>query len=210
MKYRYRIDGGRYGGEVVVGRISQEFVVENQDLAEDDLWDAICELEEQSGNYWSEFDDIEHHFGAYSDGGFIVTDITNEEDPYVWNESEQKYEGALHLYDREAYTTQAQDRVKIPVVTIHSAEKGSFGSWFLETEEEFQIEKLAFSTLATDVCELVENVFYDRVYLETDFDYADTNGKGMSCHLGEMVEEWHDKPYTEEQIADRFQEVMDD
>lgn len=218
MTFKYRIEGGRYGGEVVVGRIEEELFERLKDLEEDELWEALWELEDETGVGWYEYDDFEHLNGAYSDGGFTVVDITEADDPYDWNESEQ-YLDPYHIYDREAFSTStmnpgnafpAGNEETIPVIAVHSAEKGSFGVWFLETEEVFDPDKLSFSSVATDVCEVVENVYYDRVALESDFDYADTNGKGMYCAVGRFVEKWHDKQFTEEQIAERFQEVMDD
>lgn len=210
MTFKYRIEGGRYGGEVVVGRIDEELFERLKDLEEDELWEALWELEDENGVGWYEYDDLEHLNGAYSDGGFTVMDITEADDPYDWNESEQNLD-PYHIYDREAFSTSSTKELEtIPVISVHSSEKGSFGVWFLETEEVFDPDKLSFSSVATDVCEVVENVFYDRVALEGDFDYADTIGKSMNCAVGRFVEKWHDKQFTEEQIAERFQEVMDD
>ena len=214
MKKIYRIDGGRYGGEVVVGRVSQEFYEQHKDLEEADLLDALWDLEDVTGQAWYEYDDLEHHSGAYADGGFYITDVSGEDDPYAWNDTEKFFENIDHIYDRECYSTVGGDEKyeqTIPVITVHSAEKGAFGSWFVETDGKLDPTKLAYSTIATDTCELVEHVYYDRKCLETDFDWADTTGKGMYASVGPFVEKWHDtrEMYNEQYVAELFAELED-
>lgn len=211
---KYRIEGGRYGGEVTIGSVPAVLLESNPDvldMEEDELIDFFMDNEELVGSAWYEIDDKEHLCGPYADSPFTVTEIVDGMDDWDFGE-ETTVEEAAHIYGREAYTFSGnenltEDKTVVPILTMHSAEKGCHGVWFLETEEEFDPEKLAYSTLETDVGEFVENVFYDRKPLESNFDYADTNGKGMYSSIGNMVLEWWDRSeiYTEEYIEEIFE-----
>ena len=109
-KYRYRIDGGRYGGECSMGTVTEEFAkywapkIEEEgchgsgfidhvlSLSE---WDDDDELDVDSPNIlddgneiegWYAVDDYEHINNAYADGGFIVSNITDEDDEYAYDD----------------------------------------------------------------------------------------------------------------------------
>ena len=115
-KFKYRIEGGRYGGELAVGEVSEDFaqywapIIEEEGTYETFIphvlalseWDdeedinrdapAIFEdLNEIEG--WYAVDDIEHINGAYADGGFFVSNITDEEDEWAYDENEMEVEG---------------------------------------------------------------------------------------------------------------------
>ena len=100
-KYRYRIDGGRYGGECAVGTVSEDFAQYWTPKIEEDgahscgslthvlalsEWDDDVGLDSDSpdifedGNEipgWYEVDDKEHINAAFADGGFTVTSKPN-------------------------------------------------------------------------------------------------------------------------------------
>ena len=88
----------------------------------------------------------------------------------------------------------------IPVLCFHSGEKGSFGQWFIETDQPFDPKKLAYTQVETDLCELVTGIYYDKKELETNYDYAESNGKGYYAYVGWLKEEWWDSPVKEQDI----------
>ena len=91
MKRRFRIETGRYGGEIVCGTVSKEFVQYWKDKEEGQLADHLYNLTWGDSEYvdsdspptpheeWSEISDICHTYGAYSDGGFYISEISNED-----------------------------------------------------------------------------------------------------------------------------------
>jgi len=89
-KRYFRVDTGRYGGEVVVGTVSKDFVEYWKERDSDDMVLHIFDVEwddrenadpesppmTQDGNVsWHEVDDLEHVSGPYSDSGFCVQEI---------------------------------------------------------------------------------------------------------------------------------------
>jgi hypothetical protein len=42
------------------------------------------------------------------------------------------------------------------------------------------------------LCELIENVYYDKQELEANYDYNDTTGKGYYAEVGWLNMKWHD------------------
>lgn len=124
-KRRFRIDGGRYGGEVVVGEVSpgfaSYFAKEDQNeiieavLEADDYFsgseepeDALLDpetppypgLEPDSFYIW-ENDNFEHLNGPYADGGFFVYEVPADGSD-DWEYDNEVFEGeAQHVYSRE-------------------------------------------------------------------------------------------------------------
>ena len=116
-KRRFRIDTGKYGGELVIGKINKEFVEFMSDHDENDLIETLQKYDFEDDDMgvegapkpnsdfysWSECDDIEHLNNAYSDAGFTITEVPSDgTDDYTWNEDEITTEG-YQLYGREAY-----------------------------------------------------------------------------------------------------------
>jgi len=229
-KRRFRIDAGRYGGELVIGKINADFVEHMRDYDESDLIDTITGYEwedEEMGiadapkpkdefYAWHECDDIEHLNNAYADGGFVINEVPADgSDDFNWDENEINTDG-YHLYGREAYhddeLPEPSDYLSeedianmFPVLVFHSGEKGGFASYFVETDgEDFDPKKLAFSSVETNVSEIIENVYYDKVELEADYDYNDTTGKGYYAQVGYMNPKYRDDPnqYTDEYLEE--------
>lgn len=223
---KYRIDGGRYGGEYTIGTVGADFVRYWQGKDQDDLighlmgleWDesedtdpnspAIFDDEDEVYSGWYEIDDLEHATAADISGGFTVTDITNKND-YHYDENEIAVSGTF-LLGREAYIVEEPDwdNIKedddyVAVLMFHSSEKGSFGSWFFETEE-FDPNKLVYSVVETEFGEFVDRVWYDKVELECDYDHCDSTGKGYYACVGWMNKKFHDSwdKYDEELIEE--------
>ena len=80
----------------------------------------------------------------------------------------------------------------VPVLCFHSSEKGTFTSWFIDTDEDFDEFKLGYSIVETNLCELIENVYYDKQELEANYAYNDTTGKGYHAEVGWLNMKWHD------------------
>ena len=210
---KYKIELGRYGGEVAIGKVSQEFFENYGGLSGDDLVEKVLEIEEtdeMDGRCWWDVDDIEHINSALADGGFFVYPMKEDEPDY---DNEIKCEGN-HLYGREVYSYKGDEeylaeQTTTPILTFHSFEKGGFGEYYFETDEPFDPEKLFYSAVETDVGEFIDEVYYDKQQLEADYDYADTTGKGYYASCGLMVEKWHDKreTYTAEYVKELFEEL---
>lgn len=235
---KFVVRGGRYGGELTIGRVSKEFVEywspKVEEDGDGDLINHVVNLDYDdadeidpnsppiffSGNVddvvvedtaWYNIDDIEHLNAYYADSGFYVTELDSE-DQEIGDEVEVK---PITLYGREAYNDTAmpepteylsQEDIDnyIPVLVFHSGEKGSFGQWIIETENDFDPYKLTFSIVETNLGEFVERVWYDKQELDCDFDWCDSMGKGYYAQVGYMNPKWHDSAdkYTEEYLED--------
>lgn len=223
-KRRFRIEAGRYGGELTIGQINPDFVDYWLDKGydESDLLDHINSFEWEDDtdrdneapevtedfNAWYDIDDIEHLNGAYSDSDWAVYEVAADgSDDYDYD-NERSIE-PNHFFSREAYhNDEVPDEINddmVPVMAFHSGEKGSFGCWFVETEgEDFDEEKLYFSSCETNVADIVERVWYNKEELDTEYDFADTTGKGYYVSIGYMNKKWHDSAdtYTDEYLEE--------
>lgn len=224
-KFRYRIDPGNYGGELCIGEVDESFVEYWKHEEQEDLVDAVVSfdewededmddtLEDPDGppminGYWHDIDDLEHLNSSYADGEWTVYKVPadGEDD---WSYDEEVWTGSPnHLYGRECYTSEDIDEEyedqTVPVLVFHSSEKGTFASWFLDTDEEFDPEKLAFGSCETDLAELVDAVYYNKEQLEENYDYCDSTGKGYYAQVGYVNKKWHDPKdyYTPEQMEE--------
>lgn len=218
-KFKYRIEGGRYGGELAVGSVSDEFVkywapiIEEEGTYETFIphvlalseWDDDEDLDSDSPDIfedtneiegWYGVDDIEHINAAYADGGFFVSDITNEDDKYAYDENEMEVEGHTLKGREGAYiSTDVNGDLEgcTPVMLFHSSEKGGFATWFVESDEPFDPNKLVFSIVETHLGDFVEDLWYDKNLLEADYDYNDTMGKSYEAAVGWITDKWRDE-----------------
>jgi len=221
-KYRYRIEGGRYGGEVVVGEVTNDFAVKAQTFDEDELVEFLTSIDDEDYEevdeseehpdpeqvplpkedyYMWECDDVEHLNGPYSDGGFFVYEVpVDKSDDMDYEKEVFNGEGGI-VYGREGGIFGKEEMSRepdengnryIPVLAFHSSEKGTFGCWYLDTDEPFDIQRLAYGVVETNVAELVDRVYYDKEELDTDYDYNDTSGKGYYADVGWLNTKWHD------------------
>lgn len=223
-KYRYRIEGSRYGGELVVGEINPNFARHYQDHECSELVDVVLDADdwhnhsdsdepqdalldpntppspsldgEPGFNMW-ENDDLEHLNGPYADGGFTVYEVPADSTD-DWDYEKEVYDGeAILVYGREgAYFSREEPTENaeeyIPVLAFHSSEKGTFGVWFVDTDEPFDEFKLGYGICETNLCELVDNVYYDKQELDADYDYNDTTGKSYDADIGWLNKKWRD------------------
>ena len=110
------------------------------------------------------------------------------------------------MHGREAYVDNSKpdDLTDYkPVLVFHSAEKGSFGVWFVETDgEDIDMDEFAYTLVETPYWEQIENVYYKKEELEIEYDYAESTGKGYHAMVGYMNMKWHDpfSKYTEEYL----------
>jgi hypothetical protein len=245
-KYRYRIEGGRYGGEAVLGTVNPAFASyyaneENQG----DLVDAVLESEDWEPNeeadndtlldpegvphpaipgedfYMWENDDLEHINSAYADGDFFVYEVPADgSDDYDYDK--EVYDGeAILVYGREGgyfgneepelINEKDEDGNKyVPVLMFHSSEKGSFGAYFVETDEPFDEFKLGYGIIETNLAEFIDAVYYDKVELDCEYDYNDTTGKSYDAQVGWLNIKWHDSQENiEKNMEDYWQEYDD-
>ena len=223
-KRRFRIEGGNYGGELVLGEVSPAFAshyAESQDHvveavleadqmgwgSDDEPEDALLDpdappMPREDFNMW-ENDDIEHLNAPYSDSDFTVYEVPVDGSD-DWNYDKEVYEGqGICVYGREGgYFGHEEPEIVneeddegnkyVPVLCFHSSEKGTFTSWFIDTDEDFDEFKLGYSIVETNLCELIENVYYDKQELEANYDYNDTTGKGYHAEVGWLNMKWHD------------------
>ena len=215
-KRRYRVEGGRYGGELVIGKVSNEFVTKVISQDESELVDTVLsfddwtqEIDENTEHedpeqipypvenyYMWECDDIEHLNGPYADGGFTVYEVpANGEDDYDYDNEVWQGE-AIYMYSREGgyFTNEPPKEMEdnVPVLAFMSSEKGTFGVWFIDTDEDFDPYKLGVGVVETNLAEMVDRMYYDKVELDTDYDYNDTTGKSYHAEVGWLNTKWHD------------------
>jgi len=244
-KYRYRIEAGRYGGELVIGEVNPAFATYYADLDDTgELIDAVLESEdweEQDDNsdtlldpegpphpalpgedfYMWENDEFEHINSAYSDGGFTVYEVPADgSDDYDY--MKEVYEGeGIFVYGREGgYFSNEEPEIineedsdgnkYVPVLAFHSSEKGSFGAWFVDTDEPFDEFKLGYGVVETNLGEFVDNVYYNKEELDCEYDYNDTTGKSYDAQVGWLNTKWHDSMENiRESMEDYWQEFDD-
>jgi hypothetical protein len=210
-KRRFRIDGGRYGGELVLGTVSKEFVEYWIDKDEGELWEHVHAIDwddeeqidpnsplmrEDGNQQYAEVGDLEQMYAYYADAGFVVYEVTNDEETKVC-ETEGEHDGSC-----EAFFSEDSEEMKnhpdgewVPVLSIFRSGKGDFGCWYVETDgEDFDPKKLTYSTLKTNLCELINWVEYDGEGLEHCIDDGSDSGRGEYARVG-----WLDKS----QIAGR-------
>ena len=124
-KRRFRIEGGRYGGELVLGTVNPA-CASHYANKQDEVVDAVLETDDWTNDannepedalqdpnvppvpnlpgedfYMWENDDIEHINGAYADGGFFVYEVPADgSDDYDYEKEVYEGEGIL-VYSRE-------------------------------------------------------------------------------------------------------------
>jgi len=260
----FKIYTGRYGGELTIGEVSQDFMEYWQDKMEDpgddaELMDHIhnvswedsedCDPDSPALMYdpenpnpdWSEIDDIEHINGPYADNTYYSVEIKLHQDAELrygevcWKEgtdydystsmyeelddTEQGHEYTHALYSREAYANHSEpdwDEEEtaqhfVPVLSVHSAEKGGFGEVYVVTDgEDFDPDKFCVGQVETDLATIIEAYWYDGVALEIDFSGADTTGKGMYVQTSWMNKKWHDPQSLFEPDGDAIKEAIEE
>ena len=236
--HRYRIDTAQFGqgGEFVCGKVSLEFVkywtpiiaeegddrltkhmlaIDGYEGPLDPNSPKVVETEGDFDTPYSELEIIEHFTCANSDQGFIVTEITDEEDNHGVGKNEQRDIIGNCIYSREGAIVGSEepeitewiseDDLKdfIPVLLFHNIDKGDFGSWFIGTDENgFDASKLAYSQVETELGIFIERVWYDKEELRKDADYASSSPKNTITTVGWLNIKLRDgvEKYTDQYI----------
>lgn len=229
MSKLYRIDGGRYGGEFCLGTVSNAFVEYWVGKEEYDLLNHLTGLEWEDEDFdpnsppvfddgegyngWYEIDDLEHMNSCFADSDFTVTLVEDRDDLYAYSEDEISLESANSLYNREGgYLSNEYEEGMLPALAFFSSEKGSFGSYFLELpdDEEFDPKKLRMGLCETELCDLIDCMFYDGKELECEYDYSETTGKAYHCAVGWYKPEWRETLEQYAEGSERFKEYLED
>ncbi len=242
-KRKFRIEGGNYGGECVIGEVRNSFVQQALDLDEGDLIDRVLDAENweepesaeseehedpeavvvpKEDYYMWECDDIEHINGPYADGGFTVYEVPADgSDDYDY-ENEVGSFSAIHMYGREGgyFGNEQPDVVNedddegnhyVPVLAFHSSEKGTFASYFVETDgEDFDQYKLGMGIVETNVGEFIDRVYYNKVELDAEYDQNDTSGKSYHAEVGWLNKKWHDSDDKYNELDEEYLQDFDD
>ena len=234
-KRKYRIEGGHSGGECVIGEVNNHFVSNTVTLDESQLVDTILEFDDWNPDidenaeiedpeqlsppredyYMWECDDIEHINGPYADGGFTVYEVPADGSDN-WDYDNEVWQGeAIHMYGREGgyFGSEEPEEVTdevVPVLAFMSSEKGTFGVWFVELDEEFDPYKLGMGVVETNLGEFVDRVYYNKVELDTDYDYNDTTGKSYHAEVGWLNKKWHDSYEQYEELDEDYLTEFDE
>ncbi len=227
----FRIDVGIYGGELTIGQVSEGFVKHFIDKDEQDLIDYMFDWscgdadEDIPGPVVEEceyydINDIEWLSGSVGETEWSFVELPIDVEPGTRESMDNEREGekfeAHHLYDREAYFDDndeakekyPEDKV-VPVLMYYATEKGSMGCWFVETDgEDFDPNKVAYSTVCTNIQEVLDTVWYDKEELWEQDEWKSTNGKGLYASVGWMNLDWHDT--KESRDIDEYWEHFDE
>lgn len=186
--YTIRISG--YGGEVVLGKITQEqydyWVDKEEELETHSLWDPYESDESMETpnpitddesplflGYWHENDDIEHTNGADADNLYVV--VENEDGNEIWTTDDIELDHITRV--------EKDDLEPGYYLTAFSAEKGEFFYGEFETEK-FNHKKLKFhaTRIMDDV--IVDTVMYGEESIDNEG--GDTRGKSQGIELFEI------------------------
>ena len=231
-KRLFRIDIGIYGGELTIGQVNEDFVKHFVDKPEDELiefmsdWscgdadkDIPVPVTEVECEYY-DINDIEWLSGSVGETEWSFVELPADVELGSRESMDKEHEGEEfephHLYDREAYFDDndeakekyPEDKV-VPVLMYYATEKGSMGCWFVETDgEDFDPNKVAYSTVCTNIQEVLDTVWYDKEELWEQDEWKSTNGKGLYASVGWMNLNWHDT--KESRDIDDYWEYFDE
>ena len=231
-KRLFRIDIGIYGGELTIGQVNEDFVKHFVDKPEDELiefmsdWscgdadkDIPVPVTEVECEYY-DINDIEWLSGSVGETEWSFVELPADVELGSRESMDKEHEGEEfephHLYDREAYfddNDEAKEKYPddkvVPVLMYYATEKGSMGCWFVETEgEDFDPNKVAYSTVCTNIQEVLDTVWYDKEELWEQDEWKSTNGKGLYASVGWMNLNWHDT--KESRDIDEYWEHFDE
>ena len=241
MSKKVYIRGSNYGGELTLGEVTKEFVEYWQPIVKEEgdsrlvehlmaleCWDGEPADEEgfdpdspeiypEDKHYhaWHECDEIHHHtssvgpelmafFDVNDDGGIEDWDNRVDFEPY-------------ELYSRECYTQEEYQNEKpglddsVPVLVFYSAEKGDFGGWTIELEddEKFDPKLVAVSLVETDHGHMIERLWYNKVEYDQEYDWVDTRGKGYYADVAWFNKRWEDPHVNPESDKETWDELWE-
>lgn len=243
-KRRFRIDSGYYGGEAVIGEVSNEFVKKTIGMDEGELVDTVLSFDDWGGDeeidenaehddpeqipapredyYMWECDDIEHINSAYGDSELTVFEVPADGENDYDYENEIGSFSAIHMYGREGgYFSNEEPNVVnedddegnhyVPVLAFHSCEKGTFASYFVETDgEDFDQYKLGMGIVETNLGEFIDRVYYNKVELDAEYEQNDSTGKSYHAEVGWLNKKWHDSDDKYNELDEDYLQDFDD
>ena len=187
MKFRIEVSGR--GGEIVIGRVSQDAYAyfEEHEIDVDEYatsWDNDYEVPEELQPFvpgeWHDCDDIAHEFGSDVDDTFIT--VTDEDNKVLLDNVD--YSNLLRLgANSECDDIFPEDILEAGATFFvgQSYEKGLFYSFEVETDV-FDVSRLTICTTDVDGWELVTSIQYNGEDLE-DLDEMSTDVKGFDASL---------------------------
>jgi len=222
----YNIRGYRYGGEITIGKVTEEFYNywagsdEEEftnyilDAWEDNEDENIPEMTENGDHYWHDIDDILHFYGSHASSTVTLIDTDTDEEKEVEHQFLWGREGGFFDEEEPDWDNLHQDINQedyVPVVACMSEEKGGLATWVLELEEgeEFDEKKLSAGILETNFGEFVEKLYYDGKELEDDGG-GSTNGKGFTVKLGWFNTKWTDSLEQYAEGSERLTEALNE
>lgn len=242
MSKKFYVRGSNYGGEMTIGEVTKEFVEYWKPICDEEgdgrLIDHLMALEsfndnpeEEEGfdpdspavlenmdyyNSWYDIDEIHHH--TSSSGLELMAFELDADGCEDWD---KRIEFDPHqLYSRECYTqAELQDDDpednSVPVLVFYSSEKGDFGGWFidLEDDQDFDPKLVVVSSVETDHGEMIERLWYNGVEYEQDYDNVDSRGKGYYAGVAYFNKRWEDphvNPETDQDLWDELWEYYNE
>jgi len=222
MRRFFQIDVGSSGGELVIGRVSQEFYDYWCDKSSSELLAVMLSNgekdnkspppnDEMGWQHWSNYADIFQVGGPYLDSVYTVTEVSLSDEVRVneYGELEdvagvvldpQEFEGKIvenesskRSYEYESSWVVEVDLVDsddgVPIIMIHSSEKGDFGELYIATDGSgFKPELFEISSIESPLAEQITSYWYDKRQLY-GYPTMETRGKDESICLGHMSEE---------------------
>lgn len=207
MSKRYfKINTGRYGGEMAVGSVSKEFVeywkpivaeegqgdlidtLQGIEWEDDDMGDPDSPKPNENFYCWNENDDMEHVNGPFADNQFEVVEIQLHEDAEYADGLIQWKEGVDHGYSTLMYEEIGDEESHDYQSCIYSRECYSSDEVDSDNEEDYQPTLFFFSS---------EKGGFGEVYVETDgedFDPELLQTGQIESDMGEIIESyWYDR-----------------
>lgn len=174
---KYKITVAGRGAEVYVHKIDdeQKKLLQDMNLEDEDVqvdWDKLTEV--LNVDNWDYSDEV--YTGCYTSPTAHHIIVVDDEDNTIW-ESDEDYE--MEGLEDEDYVEVNRENVLI----IEHSVKGDFMSYVIETEEDFNSDKLSpIITEINEAVQIVTGLRYDGKKLEID-EWGDNWSKGAYFYI---------------------------
>ena len=205
-KRYFRINTGRYGGEVAAGEVSKEFVdywmpkvkedgdsdliehLQGIEWEDEDMMDPDSPAPGEDFYCWNENDDLEHTNSPFADNDFEVTEIKLHEDAIYEDGLIQWKEDVDHDYSTMMFEEIDEGEYFSYEACIYSRE--CYSSSMDEDAVKADYKPTLFFLSS-------EKGTFGEVYVETDgedFDPELLQTGQLECDMGEFIESyWYDR-----------------
>ena len=208
MSKRYfRINTGRYGGELAIGECNKDFVdywmpkvkedgdgdlietLQGYEWDDEDMKDSDSPIPKEEFYAWNECDDFEHANGPFADSDFLVNEITLHEDAIYEDGLIQWKEGVDYNYPITMFEEiEPEGAYHKYQSCIYSRECYSSNMDEESVEADYKPGLFFFSS---------EKGTFGEVYVETDgadFDPELLQTGQLECDMCEIIESyWYDR-----------------